>query len=726
MNFLKLTVSISLLLNLSYGLNCSSTNDVKKYNGHYYAVTIKKLTFNEAKQFAKANDGYLAIPNSAGENNFIQGLIPKPDYAWIGVYDPQYTSNYCYDDTHCAFDDSRFVDIKGNPLSYTKWAKHQPDNLVKPYDVFEGKQMVSPLGEHWVAMGSTTGEWADFGNHYDEYNNPVKQYAVIEFDKMPNCYTPPSNVKDTYKGSKCNTKIYDNTTGTVTGGQTFTCQKDKDGNEYCPSALAPCGQEWQHKDGYAVSHTGNVRDYTDKIGNSTYSTPIPFGNKCSSYGVGCGKYAFSWDKSGKQIIGNLLKQGKVKVYYNSKYVGSLTSLSEITRYHDQCDGFGIATNSLSAGCFDGKCNRGSHFSFCVAQTCDPVQVITYGGAGCEKHPCVGYYCKNTDYVGCPNGYKKTKLENGHYGCVSTTWSCPNGFRNNGGNCVRDLTYNYYQYLCSGESKYGQPYKPINSGYSNYQKTDPNPHSPSAELTHPVNSSNPPHNNCKAKNFVCKPAPDRKCVYVDNKWQCSPFPCFGAGDGDYNVTNADTPVGKNDAKNNGWNNNGSCAGKLYIFNGKDNRCRSKDTFFGLTGGGCCDKDKVFAGLVSCKEDEKNLAKQRIAKKCHFVGEYCSKKLNLLVGKICIQHKQTYCCFNSKLARIMNEQGRPQLHKGWGSPKEPNCKGFTPEEFQKLDFSKMDLSEFTKDITQKVSSNVVKNIGKYVKNSVSSQLGNMKTK
>ena len=52
--------------------------------------------------------------------------------------------------------------------------------------------------------------------------------------------------------------------------------------------------------------------------------------------------------------------------------------------------------------------------------------------------------------------------------------------------------------------------------------------------------------------------------------------------------------------------------------------------------------------------------------------------------------TSCNFNSKLARIINEQGRPQLNKGWGSASNPECKGFTPEEFQKLDFSKIDFA------------------------------------
>nr|WP_285948964.1 hypothetical protein [Campylobacter jejuni] len=47
-------------------------------------------------------------------------------------------------------------------------------------------------------------------------------------------------------------------------------------------------------------------------------------------------------------------------------------------------------------------------------------------------------------------------------------------------------------------------------------------------------------------------------------------------------------------------------------------------------------------------------------------------------------------------MFNEQGCPQLGKGWGSEEGPQCKGFTPEEFQKLDFSEIDLSEFIADI------------------------------
>jgi hypothetical protein len=67
------------------------------------------------------------------------------------------------------------------------------------------------------------------------------------------------------------------------------------------------------------------------------------------------------------------------------------------------------------------------------------------------------------------------------------------------------------------------------------------------------------------------------------------------------------------------------------------------------------------------------------------------------------KQTSCCYSSVLARIIQEQGRPQLQSfaaGWGSAESPNCRGFTPEEFQSLNFATMDLSEYIADITSQV--------------------------
>ncbi len=99
-----------------------------------------------------------------------------------------------------------------------------------------------------------------------------------------------------------------------------------------------------------------------------------------------------------------------------------------------------------------------------------------------------------------------------------------------------------------------------------------------------------------------------------------------------IDDEDTQVGINDENNNGWEDD--IEDKFLSLIKKDNRCRSKDNFFGLTGG-CCDKDKVFIGLVPCKEDEKKLAKLNKQNRCVEVGEYCSKKIKF-IG--CIQHKK----------------------------------------------------------------------------------------
>lgn len=99
------------------------------------------------------------------------------------------------------------------------------------------------------------------------------------------------------------------------------------------------------------------------------------------------------------------------------------------------------------------------------------------------------------------------------------------------------------------------------------------------------------------------------------------------------------------------------------------------------------------LTSCSQSEARLAMKEGANLCHSLGSYCSSCIRLL-GKCisCIERTTGKCCFNSVLARIVNEQGRAQLGRGWGDPRGPDCSGFTLAQLQALDFSSMDLSEF----------------------------------
>nr|WP_255572542.1 MULTISPECIES: conjugal transfer protein TraN [Acidovorax] len=103
--------------------------------------------------------------------------------------------------------------------------------------------------------------------------------------------------------------------------------------------------------------------------------------------------------------------------------------------------------------------------------------------------------------------------------------------------------------------------------------------------------------------------------------------------------------------------------------------------------------IVMSMMSCNEDEGKLAMKEGAGLCHTVGTWCSSCIRIL-GKCvsCIEHTTSKCCFNSKLARLINEQGRMQIGRGWGAARSPDCSGFTVAELQSLNFSAMDLTEF----------------------------------
>ncbi len=106
--------------------------------------------------------------------------------------------------------------------------------------------------------------------------------------------------------------------------------------------------------------------------------------------------------------------------------------------------------------------------------------------------------------------------------------------------------------------------------------------------------------------------------------------------------------------------------------------------------------VVQEIMKCEKEEQALSMKIGHKLCKQVGSYCSTKTPL--G--CAIVKETHCCFNSRLARIINEQGRAQLGQGWGDAKNPQCGSLSITDFEKIDFSKIDLAEFIQEITPKM--------------------------
>ena len=151
--------------------------------------------------------------------------------------------------------------------------------------------------------------------------------------------------------------------------------------------------------------------------------------------------------------------------------------------------------------------------------------------------------------------------------------------------------------------------------------------------------------------------------------------------------ADSEASKNfDAKGN------------FIFSGQRLECSRE-----IAGVKNCCRDKGWGldlNLVHCNDMEKRLGKARENKLVVATGEYCAVRKKFPGGSVCIDHHQTYCVFQSKLARIIQEQGRRgQLGIGFGEGDHSNCSGITPAQLQLLKFENINFAEFYDEIKNK---------------------------
>lgn len=100
------------------------------------------------------------------------------------------------------------------------------------------------------------------------------------------------------------------------------------------------------------------------------------------------------------------------------------------------------------------------------------------------------------------------------------------------------------------------------------------------------------------------------------------------------------------------------------------------------------DMLVKMIWQCSETDFTLAVKRETKLAVYVGSYCATKTPF--G--CIEKRKSYCVYNSQVGRIIQEQGREQLGIDWGDPEEPECRGLTIDEFSRIDFARIDLSEW----------------------------------
>lgn len=156
-------------------------------------------------------------------------------------------------------------------------------------------------------------------------------------------------------------------------------------------------------------------------------------------------------------------------------------------------------------------------------------------------------------------------------------------------------------------------------------------------------------------------------------------------------------------------------KFTAFSGRPMYCRKSG--FGYSD--CC-KDSGWGkkvGLASCNSEEQMLGEAKEKKTTVFVGTYCDQKI---FGK-CVKRKSSYCVFDNKLARITQAQGRSgQLGIGFGDAKNPNCRGLTVDELKRINFKKMDYSDFYEELNSNTAIPDKDKMIDYINKSVSEQM------
>lgn len=106
--------------------------------------------------------------------------------------------------------------------------------------------------------------------------------------------------------------------------------------------------------------------------------------------------------------------------------------------------------------------------------------------------------------------------------------------------------------------------------------------------------------------------------------------------------------------------------------------------------------VIMEMSQCTQDEMVLSLHRGSNLCVQADRWCSQKIPL-VG--CVRHAQSYCCYNSLLAKAINVGGRAQLGRPVGGGQgSPDCSGLSVDEMSRIDFSRIDFSEFVSSVSQ----------------------------
>jgi len=204
--------------------------------------------------------------------------------------------------------------------------------------------------------------------------------------------------------------------------------------------------------------------------------------------------------------------------------------------------------------------------------------------------------------------------------------------------------------------------------------------------------------CLQVSSRCRKHGNNFCVLYEQVYRCTekiceaPMPCIKpifCRDGDCTAHDAtqNTNFGESAAELSAAGESGReySQTQANLFAGHVARCK----IWAIDFIDCC-SDKGWGkaiDLAHCRDEDKALGQAKLNYLVHYLGKYCS---NEVLG-VCLEHKHTYCVFDTKMARIIQEEGRlRQLNGGaLGTAEHPTCNGLSVKELQRIDFSRVDF-------------------------------------
>ena len=64
--------------------------------------------------------------------------------------------------------------------------------------------------------------------------------------------------------------------------------------------------------------------------------------------------------------------------------------------------------------------------------------------------------------------------------------------------------------------------------------------------------------------------------------------------------------------------------------------------------------------------------------------------------CVIERTTFCCYDSIIAKIINQEAKKQLGRNNGDAENPSCSGLNKEDLERIDLSNVDFTEFYEEI------------------------------